>query len=165
MYLFILLSLLLSFSVAAEIHQVFILYSEYLMYLGFIFITASMVMYAFHAFPCRIHYDGFATGSLMVWFPYWYPDFIEGSPVFIYFPLYYAFVTAVTSLIFIINKENVEAETLTLMQWLSDSGRFHPVMIALFVLAGVYFKQHFLLYPVAITLLVSRYALARTLQE
>lgn len=165
MYGFILLSLALSYLNGNGHWLIAYLVSDAVLNAGLAAMAGAALMAWLDVLPCMVRYDLFACGSLLVWLPYWYPDFREGSPVFVYFPLFFALMTALISLFFIISRDRIDPATLELLQWLSDSGRFNPLLIAVFVLAGLYFKQHFLLYPVAMVLLVMRYALARSLEE
>ncbi len=165
MYFFILLNLTLGYLVGSESSLLRFFLSDALVYVGASCIFAALIPAWFGKLSAAVWYDLFACGTLLVWLPYWYPDFRDGSPVFFYFPLFFALISALFSLVFIKKREQIDAQTLEFMQWLSDSGRFNPWLIAGFVLAGLYFKEHFLLYPVAMTLLVMRYALARCLQE
>lgn len=165
MYGFILLNLALSYLTGSEHWLVVYLVTDVVLIVGLVGMACAALMAWLEVLPCMIRYDLFACGSLLVWLPYWYPDFRDGSPVFVYFPLFFALVTALISLSFIISRDRIDQATVELLQWLSDSGRFNPLLIAVFVLAGLYFKQHFLLYPVAMVLLIMRYALACSLEE
>lgn len=165
MYFFILLSLALGCLVETKSPLLRYLLSDTALYFGLACITGAVISSLFKRLSAKVWYDWFACGTLLVWLPYWYPNFREGSPVFFYFPLYFALISALFSLVFIKPRRQVDEQTLAFLQWLSDSGRFNPAVIVVFVCVGLYLTQHFLLYPVAMTLLVMRYALARCLLE
>ncbi len=165
MYFFIILSLTISYLVHIEHTWLLFLLSPISLYIGLLGVVVASILALFRKFPCGIWYDLFASSTLLIWYYYWYPDFRDGSPVFYYFPLYFALITALFSVLFIKQREQVDEAALEFLQWLSDSGRFNPAVIVLLVLFGLLLKQHFLLYPVAITLLVMRYALAATLER
>nr|WP_305908849.1 hypothetical protein [Methylomarinum sp. Ch1-1]MDP4521710.1 hypothetical protein [Methylomarinum sp. Ch1-1] len=142
-----------------------LLTSELPIYLGAAFIIGAALLAWFRKVSCHVWYDLFASGSVLVWLPFWYPDFRDGSPLFFYLPLYFALITALFTLVFIKKREQIEPEMLQFLQWLFDSGRFNPVLIGIFVVVGLFVKQHFLLYPVAMTLFIVRYTLASSLDE
>ncbi len=165
MYLFIVLNLAIAYLFSSEHRYLDYLITDPSLYAGVVCMVAAVIWRWLRRASAPLWYDLFASGSLMVWLPYWYPDFRDGSPVFLYIPLYFAFISALFTLVFIRKRETIEDETVAFLQWLSASGRFNPAIIAVLVAAGLFFKQHFLLYPVAITLWVMRYALACSLNE
>lgn len=165
MYFFILLNLAIAYLIAYEVSVLHFLLSDMAFYAGIICIATTLVLAGIGKLSAGLWYDLFACGTTLVWLPYWYPDFRDGSPVFFYFPLFFALISALFSLLFIKQRDQIDEQTLEFLQWLSDSGRFNPVLIVVFVLVGVFLKRHFMLYPAAMALLVMRYALARCLQE
>ena len=165
MYFFILLSLTLGFFVGTESVLLRYFLTDIALYAGLCCIAGALIPAGLGKLSAKIWYDLFAAGTVLVWLPYWYPDFRDGSPVFFYFPLFFALISALFSLVFIKQRQQIDEQTLKFLRWLSDSGRFNPVIIVVFVLLGLYFKHHFLLYPVAMSLLVMRYALAICLEE
>jgi len=108
----------------------------------------------------KVRYDMFAVGALLVWFSYWPPFFRVESPIFYLYPLYFSLITALFSLIFITKRDQIDADALLWLQWLSDSGRFNPVVIMLGVIISLALPQQFMLFPLAISLLVLRFSLA-----
>lgn len=165
MFVFILLSLAISYVVNAKISLTLLLASDLPIYLGIGCMIAALLLAWFKKVSCHIWYDLYASGSLLVWLPYWHPDFREGSPVFFFLPLYFAMICAFFFLAFVRKRDQIDDDTIEYLQWLSDSGRFNPYIIAAFVALGLFLKQHFLIYPVAVTLFVMRYALASSLRE
>ncbi len=136
--------------------------SDYSLYLGVGLLTINFIasVKKIKKFSYLIRYDLFAVGALLVWFAYW-PDFFrDGSPVFYLYPIYFAFITALFSLAFIRKREHIDPDALNWLQWLSDSGRFNPAIIMVCVGISLYFPQHFMLFPLTISLLVMRFALA-----
>ncbi len=110
--------------------------------------------------PYALRYDLFAVGALLVWAQYWPPFFRFGTPMFFVFPIYFLVMSIFVASVFIYHRERIPDETLRMMQWLSDSGRFNPQLIMAGVMLSLYFPQHFLLFPSTITLLLFRFALA-----
>ena len=121
--------------------------------------------FKFDKIPFKLRYDLFGVGALLVWFSYWPPFFRFGSPLFQYFAMYFAFITALFSVVFITKRENMDPDAVALLQWLSDSGRFNPVVIMIAVMISLALPQHFLLFPVTVTILVMRFALASCLNN
>jgi len=109
----------------------------------------------------RIHfsysYDGFAAGALLTWFSYWHQLFKSEAPMFYFFPLYFALLTAGVTIMFLKRDDWVDQESLDAMQRFSSFLRFHPGIMAAAILISLEFHSHFLLFPVAMTLFIMRY--------
>ena len=135
--------------------------SPVILYTGFGFILCSAIA----ALSKRIHvsyaYDGFATGALLVWFSYWYPLFKKDAPMFYFFPLYFALLTAGVTLLFLRRDDWVDQESLKSMQYFSNKLRFHPGIIASTVLISLEIHNHFLIFPITMTLFIMRYTFTR----
>ncbi len=162
MYFFILINLLIAFLVDQESQARTPLLADPLFYIGVFFVLGSFVLTALklNILRFRLRYDLFAVGALLIWYVYWPPFFVYDTPVFLYFPWYFIFITVLFSVFFVARPEQIEADTLLWLQWLSDSGRFNPFLIMLLVMGSLFFPQHFLLFPIALSLWVMRYALA-----
>ncbi len=162
MYFFILINLVIAFLVyeGSQVSTVFL--SDPLFYIGAFFLLGSFVLTVLKnsLLSFRLRYDLFAIGAVLVWYVYWPPFFVHDTPVFHYYPLYFVFITTVFSMFFVTRPELIDSETLSWLQWLSDSGRFNPVFIMLLVMLSLLFPEHFLLFPISISLWVMRYVLA-----
>jgi hypothetical protein len=55
-----------------------------------------------------IWYDIFSSSTLLMWFAYWKPLFKDDSPIFFFYPLYFALVTALVSLFFIGQRHKID---------------------------------------------------------
>lgn len=167
MFIFILLNLCLSFLLKTESSFITFFASDFSLYFGILLLITSLIAtgFKFKTIAFRFRYDAFATGSILIWFAYWPPFFTQGNPMFEYFPLYFAFMGAFFSLIFNTKAENIDPEMLSLLQWLSDSGRFNPILIMIAIILSLLFPQYFLLFPVTMTLFITRYALANCLNN
>lgn len=157
MPLFIICSLNISFLVQIDSPYLSQIASPVNLYVGFGFIICSAIA----ALSKRIHfsycYDGFATGALLVWFSYWHQLFKNDAPMFYFFPLYFALLTAGVTLLFLRRDDWVNQESLKGMQRFSKMLRFHPGIMAAAVLISLEIHSHFLLFPVAMTLFIMRY--------
>lgn len=167
MFVFLFLNLCMGFFLKDENSFKNLLMSDYSLYTGGILIVGSFIASCFKLkkISFKFRYDLFAVGSLLVWYSYWPPFFRFGSPMFEYYPLYFAFITALFSLLFIKKLENIDPEAVTFLLWLSDSGRFNPLIIMIAVIISLIMPEHFLLYPVTVTLLVIRFVLASCLDN
>lgn len=167
MYIFILVNLCLGFLLEAKTPLHRFLVSNYSFYFGslLLILTLFATGFKFKKMPYKVRYDLFAVGATLVWFSYWPPYFRFGSPMFNYFPLYFAFITALFSLVFITRRENMATDTISFLQWLSDSGRFNPVVVMIAVIIGLAMPHHFILFPAALTILAMRFALASCLDN
>jgi hypothetical protein len=165
MFVFIILNLCIVFLLKIESPLNTLFLSDYSLYSGLVLLLVTFFDAAlgFKKIPFKLRYDLFALGALLVWLWYWPPFFRVGSPVFYYFSLYFAFITAFCSLIFFTKREQIDPEVVIFLHWLSDSGRFNPIVIMIGVVIGLAVPQHFILFPVFITLLVTRFALACSL--
>ena len=136
--------------------------SKYACYLGVFLLSINFfaTLLSYKKISYKIRYDLFSVGALLVWFSYWPAFFREGSPVFYLYPLYFALITALFSLVFIKQREQIDVDALGWLQWLSDSGRFNPVIVMCCVCISLYFPQQFMLFPLMVSLLVMRYVLA-----
>ncbi len=162
MFTFIVLNLIFAFFLKTDIFTLDFFQSKLLFSMGIILLIVNFVAMAikFKKLSFKWQYDLFAVGSVLVWISYWPPFFRVDSPIFYAFLLYFAFITAFFSIIFITKRENMEPEVVEYLQWLSNSGRFNPLIIMLGVMISLAFPQHFLLFPVTVTLLVLRFSLA-----
>ena len=167
MFIFICLNLYLGFLLKEESFFYNLLSSDFSLYTGIGLLVVNFIAswFKFSKIPFKLRYDMFAVGSLFVWISYWPPFFRFGSPMFQYFPMYFAFITALFSVVFITKRENMDPDAVTLLQWFSDSGRFNPIVIMIAVMISLALPQHFLLYPVTVTILIMRFALASCLNN
>jgi hypothetical protein len=141
--------------------------SDYSFYTGVGLMSATFVAVSvkYKKIAYKIRYDLFAVGALLIWFSYWPAFFREGSPIFYLYPLYFALITALFSLVFIKDREQIDPDALVWLQWLSDSGRFNPIIVMLCVCISLFLPQQFMLFPITVSLLVMRFALACSLDN
>ncbi len=167
MLIFIFLNLSISFLLKTESPLYTLLVSDYSLYLGVFLLIGSLVStgFKFRKIPFKFRYDLFATGSLLIWICYWPPFFRPHSPIFENFPLYFAFISAFFTLEFNTKAKNIDPDSLKVLQWLSDSGRFNPMVIMIAISISLVLPEQFLLFPVTITIFISRYALANCLNN
>ena len=164
MPLFIVLSLALCFMVQTASSLQSVLVSPLLMYIGLAIAILSIFGSLLKKLPALIWYDIFCGSTLILWFAYWKPLFKDDSPVFFFYPLYFALMTAFVSLFFIGQRHKIDDESFRLMLSLSKKNIIQPWVLMLCVLGSLELQQHFMLYPTLMTLLIMRFALASCLE-
>lgn len=164
MPLFILLSLTLCFMVQTASSLQSVLATPILIYICTPVAIISIVGSLFKKLSALIWYDIFSSSSLLVWFAYWKPLFKDDSPIFFFYPVYFALMTAFVSLFFIGQRHKIDNESFHFMQFISTKSIIQPWVVMLCVLGSLELQQHFLLYPVMMTLLIMRFALAGCLE-
>jgi len=165
MLIFIALSLALCFMVQTANPLQDLLVSPLTIYTG---ITLDAIVIAgviFKKLPLRIGYDIFAGSTLLVWFAYWKPLFNDDSPIFFFYPLYFAFLSAFVGLFFIGRWEKVDSDTLRHIHALDRQSMTQPWVIMLCVLGSLGLLEHFLLYPVTMTLLMLRFVISDCMEN
>jgi hypothetical protein len=160
MPLFIVLSLALCFMVQTASSLQSVLVNPLLIYIGLAVAIISIFGSLFKKLPALIWYDIFSGSTLIVWFAYWKPLFKDNSPIFFFYPVYFALMTAFVTLFFIGQRHKIDDESFRLMQILSKKSIIQPWVIMLCVLGSLELQQHFMLYPTMMTLLILRFALA-----
>ena len=116
--------------------------------------------------PAAINwYDLFAGSSLLVWFNYWHQFFEDESPMFHYFPFYFAIVAGCVSVFFIRQRHKLDAQTLEYMRAFSKTSRIQAFMVMSLVIASLQMTEHYLIYPVAMTLLMFKFAFDECLKQ
>ena len=164
MPLFIALSLALCFIVQTGSSLQSVLVTPLLIYIGLTVAITSIIGSLFKKLPALIWYDIFAGSTLVVWFAYWKPLFKDDSPVFFFYPLYFALMTAFVSLFLIGQRHKIDDESFRLMLSLSKKNIIQPWVLMLCVLGSLELQQHFMLYPTLMTLLIMRFVLASCLE-
>lgn len=164
MPLFIALSLALCFMVQTSSPLQSVLITPLLIYIGLAIAIISIFGSLFKKLSALIWYDIFSSSALLVWFAYWKPLFKDDSPIFFFYLLYFALMTAFVSLFFIGQRDKIDDESFRFMLSLSKKTIVQPWLVMLCVLVSLELQQHFMLYPVMMTLLMMRFALASCLE-
>jgi len=164
MPLFIALSLTLCFLVQTASPLQSVLVKPFIIYIGLAVAIVSILGSLFKKLSAIIWYDIFSSSTLLVWFAYWNPLFKDDSPIFFFYPVYFALMTAFVTLFFIGQRHKIDDESFRLMQFLSKKSITEPWVIMICVLGSLVLQQHFMLYPVMMTLLIMRFALASCME-
>ena len=164
MPLFIALSLALCLMVqtASVLQSAFI--TPLLIYIGLAVAVIGILGSLFKKLSSVVWFDIFSSGTLLVWFAYWKPLFKDDSPIFFYYPIYFALMTAFVTLFFIGQRHKIDDESFRLMQVLAKKSIIQPWVVMLCVLGSLELQQQFMLFPVMMTLLIMRFTLASCLE-
>lgn len=141
-----------------------LLVSPVIVDIGLFVAVATIIASFFNKIQEPANYDLFSSSALLIWFAYWKPLFVKDSPIFFFFPVYFALVVAFVTLFFIGQRHKIDRESLKLMQSIVDSGMVETWFVMICVLVALYFENHFLQYPVMMTLLAARFALSGCLR-
>ncbi len=132
--------------------------------IGLAIIAASLLAGYLKKLPTVTWHDGFATGSLVVWYAYWEPQFNDDAPMFFFFPLYYALFTSIVTVTLINKSEDFDLESIVHLRYLEKISRFGIGAIAAFVLISLLITDHYALYPIAMTFFIIRHAMIACLE-
>lgn len=164
MLLFIVFSLTLCFLVQTASPLQTILAGQVLTYISLAIAIISILSSMFKKISVIICYDIFSSSTLLVWFGYWKPLFNNDSPIFFFYPLYFALFTAFVSLFFICQRHKIDEESLSVMLSLAKKSLIQPWVVMTFVLGSLALVENFTLYPVMMTILILRFTLASCLK-
>jgi hypothetical protein len=164
MSVFVALCLILAVIVQTKSPLQGVLVSPVFVYMGLTIAIATIIGSFFKKLPEKISYDLFASSILFAWFAYWKPLFVSDSPIFFFFPVYFALIVAFVSLFFIGKRHKIDRDSLSRMQAVVDSGVVEPWFIMICVTVTLYFENRFIQFPTMMTLLTTRYALSGCLK-
>ncbi|MEC4750630.1 hypothetical protein [Methylomicrobium sp. Wu6] len=159
MLVFVLLSLALAYLVQTSNPLANLLETLFFFYLGIGGALIAIAGLLVKKGNFRIWYDLFASSALLAWFAYWKTLFNDDSPMFFFFPVYFASMSAFISLAFIGQCERLDNESLHYMRLLAGQKGLQPSIIMLGALGSLQLLDHYLVFPVLITLLLLRFAL------
>jgi len=164
MFLFIGFSLGLCFLLQATSPWLSWLVTPWVLYGGLAVALLSIVAVILDRGFSRLWHDLFSGSVLLVWYAYWQPLFKDDTPVFFAYALYFVFMTAFVELFFIGQRQNIDKEVLRQLQLLAKNLQIKSWMVMVLVLVSLELLDHYMLYPVAMTLLMLRYALSTYLK-
>jgi hypothetical protein len=164
MPLFIFLSLALCFIMQNASSLQSILEMPLLMYVSLAVAIISIFGSMFKKLSDIIWYDIFSSSALLVWFAYWRPLFKDDSPIFFFYPVYFALFTAFVSLFFIGQRHKIDDESFHFMQSYAKKNVLQAWVLMVAILVSLAFQQQFMLYPVMMTLLIMRFTLMSCLE-
>jgi hypothetical protein len=139
--------------------------SPVVFYVGLTVAIATITGSFFKKIPEHVSYDVFASSILVAWFALWKPLFAKDSPIFFFYPVYFALIVAFVSLFFIGQRHKIDRDSLQRMQAVVDSGVIEPWFVMVCVSVTLYFENRFIQFPTFMTLLAARYALSGCLRQ
>ncbi len=165
MPLFIVINLILSFFAQNDGAFKEIIINPFLMDICLGFAGISLIVSFVKKWQLNITYDVFASSVLVVWFSYWQPYFKDDAPMFFVYPVYFAMLTAVISLIVIGHQSYIDKVTLRAMLSLSSRTIIQPWIIMICLFISLELHQNFLFFPTMMTLLIIRFGLSGYLSK
>ncbi|MGR8929070.1 MAG: hypothetical protein ACU836_00415 [Gammaproteobacteria bacterium] len=112
-----------------------------------------------------VWHDGYASAMLWVWYGTWQPLFSTDAPMFFWFPIYFAVLTAWLSWGLIGKAARFDRDSLEALRYFQTRlARFDTRLIAVLLFIAVLVPEHYLLYPLAMTLFAVRYTFQRCLE-
>lgn len=165
MPLFIVFSLCLSYLVQVSSPIQTILVSPIAINSGLVLGAVSIIGIFFKKIKENICYDLFACSALLIWFASWKPLFNDQSPIFFFFPLYFALITAFASLILIGGRQQIDRQTHSYMNAFIEKSGMKPWILMILILGSLRLQHHFMLFPVLMTLLLVRFTLSECVQR
>lgn len=136
----------------------------WILYIGIAVIATSLVLHLFAKVHYSRQYDLFLQGSLLVWLSYWQGDYRLDAPVFKSYPIYFVLLSVLVTQFLIYRRNRFDREELRLMRWIYQARLFQAHYLIFLVLLGLVLVNHYLIYPIAVTLFVVRYSLAVCLE-
>lgn len=159
MLTFILYNLLLAVLVQSQSEFLPLLTTPVALGIGLFAMAASLLAGYLKKVPTMAWHDGFATGSLLVWYAYWQPQFGNDAPMFFFYPVYFALLTAIVTLALINKSPYFDLESVEYLRGLEKITRFDMSVVISFVLISLLIYRHYSLYPMAITFFVVRHTM------
>lgn len=132
--------------------------------IGLVVMAASLLAGYLKKLPTMVWHDGFSSSCLLVWYAYWAPQFNADAPMFFYFPLYYALLTSIVTVTLINKSENFDLESIKQLRYLDKLSRFDFNALAVCVLISLLITEHYMLYPMAMTVLIIRHTVIACLE-
>jgi len=114
--------------------------------------------------PQRV-YDLLLWGTLWIWLAYWSRLFSLEAPLFKAYPVFFVFVDVCTGYFVIGHSERWSTEEYHLLASLARQWWFSEKLWAAVVVAALLMTRHYLIYPLAVGLLMVRRALERALER
>ena len=140
------------------------LVSDFFIYAGLVIALIAIVGIFLKKFSDTVAYDLFSSSTLLLWFAYWKPLFEPDSPMFFFYPLYFAVMSAFITLLLSNQAHRIDKQTKQYMRYL-DKERVMPAWsLMLCILGSLEVRQHYQLYPVLMTLLMLRFAFSNCIK-
>ncbi len=162
---FITLNLALSYLVQTGSPYIRFFTSSVCLYIGLAGIVISLLCALSRKISYNLWYDALACSLVLTWFAYWHEFFLDDAPMFHLFPLFFAFITALVSIVFISKRHYFDQESMDTIHFYSEMDRFHPALIITALIVSIGLPGHYLLFPVLMNVYIVRYTLTACLHR
>lgn len=156
---FIVCSIVLAILVQSQNQILALLMTPTAVSLGLVIMIISLVAGYLKKLPTMVWHDGFASGGLLLWYAYWKPQFGDDAPMFFFFPVYFALLTATLTLALINKAPYFDQDSIEHLRYLEKISRFNFGAIVAFVFISLLITRHYALYPMAMTFFVVRHTM------
>lgn len=165
MPVFIVSCLLLGFLVKTQSLYLPILLNEAVWWSAGVFAVLCFIAGCLGKLSSSTWHDGFASGVIWAWYGGWQPLFDSEAPMFYWFPLYYALLATWVFLALINRASRFDQASREALRYLQDNlARFDTRILAGLLLLSLALTEHYLTYPLTMTLFILRYGLQRSLE-
>lgn len=106
-----------------------------------------------------VWHDMFATAGLIIWYSYWRPLFNDDTPMFFAFPIYYALMSSLVTLVFINRSADFDRASIDYVRYLDKITRFDMSIAVVLVIIGLMITRHYAFYPMAMTFFILRHTM------
>ncbi|MDO8845881.1 hypothetical protein [Methylicorpusculum sp.] len=165
MPIFILLCLSLGYLTVNENPLVGYLILPETIYIGASLMALSGLGLLINKIPQIDWHDGFASATVLVWFADWHSEFQHDVPMFYLFPFYLALMSAFVFLVFINQRQAIDEQTLSIMHKAQHYNLLVTLAIMALSIGSLFMIEHFLIFPIAMTLFHFKYAFNRCLEK
>lgn len=165
MSIFIVCCLLLAFLVKSQSVYLSFLLEQWVWVAGSAAALVFLLLGWWKKLSSTVWHDGFATAVLWAWYSDWQPLFDHDAPMLYLFPIYYALLTGWMTLTVINKSPRFDSASRDYLIYLQHNlARFDTGLLACLVLVSLFVSEHYLLYPIAMTLFIVRFTLQRCLE-
>lgn len=156
---FIACSIVLAFLVQSQNPYLALLVTPAGIGMGLALMAISLLAGYRKKLPTMHWHDVFASSCLLVWYGYWKPQFSDDAPMFFFYPVYYALLTATVTLALINKAQYFDHDSVAQLRYLDKITRFDMPMIIGLVLASLLITRHYALFPMAMTFFIVRHTI------
>ena len=162
MPIFIICCLLLAFLVKSQSVYLPYMIDQYVWIVGVSLAVIFLLAGWLKKLSSTVWHDGFAACLLWAWYADWEPLFNSDTPMFYVFPIYFALLSAWMTLAIVNKSERFDTESRVTLRYLQHNlVRFDTRLLATLVLISLMLPDHYLIYPIVMTLFIVRYTLQR----
>lgn len=133
--------------------------SDGFLYFGVGLISVGLVLFWFKNIRYVHRLDLFSAGCLVFWFADWSRIFGLEAPILFAYPVFFISVSVAITHFVINQRARLDYDQIRLMRLVDNWKMGNLSILSGFTLISLFFPSHYLIYPIAMTLLFIRYAL------